>query len=79
MIIAEIIKSCTSAMNGSTNDKKDGGSLWEHLRCRKKRYGSYEKRGQIPNRTFIDERPKIAADRNRLGDWETDTIIGKGR
>jgi transposase, IS30 family len=63
-------------------DKNDGGSLWEHLRCRKKRkkrYGSYEKRGQIPHRTSIDERPKIAADRSRLGDWEADTIIGKGR
>jgi len=63
-------------------DKRDGGSLWKHLRChkkRKKRYGSYEKRGQIPNRTWMDERPKIAADRSRLGDWEADTIIGKGR
>ncbi len=62
-------------------DKRDGGNLWEHLRCRKKRkkrYGSYEKRGQIPNRTMIDERPKVAADRSRLGDWEADTIIGKG-
>jgi len=63
-------------------DKKDGGRLWKHLRCRKKRkkrYGSYEKRGQIPNRTMIDERPKIASDRSRLGDWEADTIIGKGK
>jgi len=63
-------------------DKKDGGSLWEHLRCRKKRkkrYGSYEKRGQIPNRISIDERPQVVTDRNRLGDWEADTIIGKGR
>ena len=63
-------------------DKKDGGSLWKHLRCRKKRrkrYGSYEKRGQIPNRTSIDERPQVVEDRSRLGDWEADTIIGKGR
>lgn len=63
-------------------DKRDGGSLWKHLRCRKKRkkrYGSYEKRGQIPNRTTIDERPEVAADRSRLGDWEADTIIGKGK
>lgn len=63
-------------------DKKGGGSLWKHLRCqkkRKKRYGSYDKRGQIPNRTSIDERPEIASDRSRLGDWEADTIIGKGR
>ena len=29
-------------------DKRSGGTLWQHLRCRKKRskrYGSYEKRG----------------------------------
>ena len=41
-------------------DKRNGGTLWKHLRCRKKRrkrYGSYDKRGQIPNRTSIDERP----------------------
>jgi IS30 family transposase len=63
-------------------DKRAGGSLWKHLRCqkkRKKRYGSYDKRGQIPNRTSIDERPEIASDRSRLGDWEADTIIGKGK
>ena len=63
-------------------DKRSGGSLWKHLRCRKKRrkrYGSYEKRGQIPNRTSIDERPQIVEDRSRLGDWEADTIIGKGK
>jgi len=63
-------------------DKKSGGSLWKHLRChkkRRKRYGSYEKRGQIPNRTSIDERPQVVTERSRLGDWEADTIIGKGR
>ena len=63
-------------------DKRSGGSLWKHLRChkkRRKRYGSYEKRGQIPNRTLIDERPQVVEDRSRLGDWEADTIIGKGK
>ena len=63
-------------------DKRSGGSLWKHLRCRKKRrkrYGSYEKRGQIPNRTSIDERPQVVMERSRLGDWEVDTIIGKGK
>ena len=63
-------------------DKRDGGNLWKHLRCRKKRrkrYGSYEKRGQIPNRKWIDARPQLVEDRSRLGDWEADTIIGKGR
>jgi len=63
-------------------DRKGCGSLWKHLRCRKKRkkrYGSYDKRRQISNRTSIDERPQIVEDRSRLGDWEADTIIGKGR
>jgi len=63
-------------------DKRKGGTLWGHLRCRKKRkklYGSYDKRGQIPNRTSIDERPQVVEDRSRLGDWEADTIIGKGK
>lgn len=63
-------------------DKRDGGNLWKHLRChkkRRKRYGSYEKRGQIPNRKWIDDRPQIVEDRSRLGDWEADTIVGKGR
>ena len=63
-------------------DKWAGGELFRHLRCRKKRrkrYGSHEKRGQIPNRTSIDERPRVVSERSRLGDWEADTIIGKGK
>ena len=63
-------------------DKRSGGTLWQHLRCRKKRrkrYGSYEKRGQIPNRVWIDERPQVVEQRERLGDWEADTIISKGK
>jgi IS30 family transposase len=63
-------------------DKRSGGVLWRHLRCRKKRrkrYGSYEKRGQIPNRVWIDERPMVVGQRDRLGDWEADTIISKGK
>ena len=62
-------------------DKKDGGDLHTHLRCRKKRrkrYGSgRNRRGVIPNRTSIDERPSIVDKRNRIGDWEGDTIIGR--
>jgi IS30 family transposase len=62
-------------------DKSNGGSLYRHLRCqkqRRKRYGSYSRRGQIVNRVSIDERPAIVETRSRLGDWELDTIIGKG-
>ena len=61
-------------------DKKAGGNLYTHLRCkkkRKKRYGSARsKRGVIPNRVDIDQRPAIVESRKRTGDWEGDTIIG---
>ncbi len=46
---------------------------------RRKPYGKPSKRGQIPNRTSIDERPEVVDCRDRLGDWEGDTIVGKGR
>ena len=61
-------------------DKETGGLLWKKLRCqkkRKKRYGSFERRGTIPNRLFIEGRPAIVEKRKRIGDWEADTIIGK--
>jgi len=46
---------------------------------RRKPYGKPSKRGQIPNRVGIEERPDIVAERSRLGDWEGDTVVGKGR
>ena len=61
-------------------DKRQGGSLYRYLRCqkqRKKRYGSHERRGQIPHQKMIDDRPAIVEGRTRLGDWEGDTIVGK--
>ena len=60
-------------------DKATGGSLYRYLRCqkqRKKRYGYYDKRGTLVNQTWIDERPKCVDDRERIGDWEGDTIVG---
>jgi IS30 family transposase len=60
-------------------DKRRGGTLHRHLRSQKKqrkRYGGYIRRGQIPNRTSIDKRPKIVASKGRFGDWEADTIVG---
>ena len=61
-------------------DKLSGGSLFANLRCkkqRKKRYGKVSSgRGCIPNRRDIDERPDVVDNRNRLGDWEGDTVIG---
>lgn len=62
-------------------DKRAGGDLWCRLRCqkpRRKRYASgQERRGAIPNRIGIDERPEIVGQRARIGDWEGDTVIGK--
>jgi len=64
-------------------EKAGGGRLWKHLRQahrkRRKRYGSGENRGQIQGRVGIEQRPKIVAKRSRLGDWESDTIEGKGK
>jgi transposase, IS30 family len=60
-------------------DKRRGGTLHQHLRSQKKqrkRYSGYIRRGQIPNRTSIDKRPKIVARKGRFGDWEADTIVG---
>ncbi len=62
-------------------DKRNGGTLYKHLRqCnkkRKKKYGSKDKRGQIRNRISIDERPALVEKKTRIGDWEIDTVIGK--
>ncbi len=50
------------------------------MRCqkkRRKRYGKHDRRGRIPNRVSIDQRPAIVDEKKRIGDWEGDTIIGK--
>ena len=46
---------------------------------RRKPYGKPSRRGQIPSRVSIDERPAVVDGRTRLGDWEGDTVVGKGR
>jgi IS30 family transposase len=60
---------------------KNGGQLYKHLRLgrkkRRKRIKSTDHRGQIPNRVSIDERPALVDNKERVGDWEIDTIIGK--
>lgn len=65
------------------DDKRAHGDLWRHLRCQKscrKRYGSgQERRGMLKNRISIDERPDIIEKKERIGDWEGDTVIGKGQ
>ena len=60
-------------------DKKAGGDLHTHLRAQKtykKRTGTYERRGSITQRTSIHERAPEIETRERLGDFEGDTVVG---
>jgi IS30 family transposase len=60
-------------------DKKAGGQLHTHLRAQKpykKRTGTNERRGSIVERTSIHERPIEVETRERLGDFEGDTVMG---
>lgn len=63
-------------------DRQDGGTLWKHLRCRKRRRrhrcGTPRERQRFGGRR-IHERPPSVDQRRRVGDWEGDTIVGKGR
>ncbi len=63
-------------------NKAAGGDLYGHLRTGHKkqhrRYGSGKATFQtIKNRVFIDQRPEVINNKQRYGDWEIDTIVGK--
>ena len=64
------------------SDKAAGGDLAALLRCqktRRKRYASgRERRGMLKDRVCIEQRPAIVDARSRIGDWEGDTVIGRG-
>lgn len=59
---------------------KNGKDLRHHLRqghkTRRKRKLVKDRRGIIPDRVFIDKRPKVVTNKRRTGDWEGDTIEG---
>jgi len=63
-------------------DKAQGGCLHKHLRSqkpRRKRLGAgQDRRGQIPMRAPIAQRPVSGNSRNHIGHWEGDTVIGAG-
>ena len=63
------------------SDKKEGGTLFQHLRTKGKRYqkrgNTNTKRGQIPGRVPIEQRPSIVDKKKRFGDLEIDLVIGK--
>jgi transposase, IS30 family len=62
-------------------DKSQGGTLHKYLRNRGHRYRKRgtqkDSRGVLKDRQDIDLRPKIVEERNRFGDLELDTIVGK--
>ena len=62
-------------------DKEKGGKLYNYLRNKGKRYrargNKKDSRGSIKNAISIDQRPKEVEEKNRIGDWEIDTVIGK--
>jgi len=61
-------------------NKAQGGTLWKHLRCQKQKRKRYangrDRRGQIPNRRPLSERPLHIEARRQVGHWECDTVIG---
>ena len=61
-------------------NKAAGGDLHTHLRSQKPRRKRHlcgrDRRGQIPNRRPISERPSHIENRKQMGHWEGDTVIG---
>lgn len=63
------------------SDAQEQGHLFNHLRRHHKKrrkqhkYGSL--RGLIPDRVSISERPAVVEERERVGDWEGDTVEGE--
>jgi IS30 family transposase len=60
-------------------ERASGGTWHRCLRRRgrrRRRSGTPEKRGRIVGRVGIEHRPPEVAARVRLGDWESDTLLG---
>ena len=62
-------------------DLQAGGTLHAHLRCARKqgrkRYGHHDSRGRLAGKRMIGERPVVVERRQRIGDWEIDTVMGE--
>jgi len=61
-------------------NRTEGGTFYQYLRQshrrRRKRRSGEDRRGQMPDRRMIDERPQVVNERKRIGDWEGDTVEG---
>lgn len=66
-----------SIYNYIWKNKESGGKVFKYLRRKRK----YRKRSiskiSITGRIMIDERPSVVNLRNRIGDWEVDTIVSR--
>jgi len=62
-------------------DRLQNGTLYTRLRQRGKRRQKYNqpRKNRIKEQVSIDQRPSVVDERIRIGDFEADTIIGKGR
>jgi IS30 family transposase len=57
-------------------EDKDLHKFLRHIKRSQKRVNQRKRRGAIPNRIPISERPKEAEDRSRIGDLEVDLMMG---
>jgi IS30 family transposase len=64
------------SIRGNGKRPRAEGALQAKPRRRK---GAQDRRGQIPGRVSIDERPNIAEEKSRAGDWEGDTVESAGK
>jgi len=62
-------------------DKLQNGTLYNKLRHKGKRRVKYGKgrKSRITDRVSIQKRPLVVDEKTRIGDFEADTIIGKGK
>lgn len=62
-------------------DKKQGGTIYLHLRQARKRrrkaYRSRDSRGKLPGKRPLSSRPKAATERICYGHFELDLVLGK--
>ena len=77
----QIFISCVTVYRHIYINRLAEGDLYKQLRHKGKRrtkYGS-KRKSRIKDRVSIHKRPEIVEEKKRIGDFEIDTIIGKGK
>lgn len=74
---------CMATVYNNVNPDKEINVLLprKHNKYRRTKTGNDRKmlREELDNKRSIDSRPEIVTSRERIGDWEADTIVGKER